>query len=691
VAESPDLDRVLDVLADLVFVLDDRGDVRFANEIATELVGVELSDVIGRSIADFVHPADLALVMSSVSTIQGRRRGTPIEVRTKDASGNWRWMEVIGTDRLDDEQVRGIICVARDITDRRMWEVAGGDIPRFQQVLQHASAITIVLDGAGVITGVSGAFTRLLGHDPANSVGRNLVNFIAPDDIAQLREALTHAHVSGEQTTAEVVVKGAASGFPDRPVRFEIVSLLDDPILSGFIVSGHDVTELRRARAELEHLARHDALTALANRSMAMQQLESILTARSPVAVVFIDLDRFKPVNDLHGHEAGDEVLVQVAERLRRAVRPEDVPARVGGDEFVVIAPGIGSHVEAMALAARIESELAKPFDLRAGPVRLTASTGITVASAGSTVTSLLADADMDMYEAKARRRGAPLPTRPEHLRSADERRRLAEDLAGGIARGEVVAHLQPIMELQSDRLVGFEALARWHHPDLGLLAPATFIDLAEDAGVHLELGDVLLASACRTLQLMGDAAHGLSLGINLSVGQLLHPATVSRILTVLDEHDFPIERLVVEVTERATIGDDEHSGATTPEATLLDLHRSGARLSLDDFGTGFSSLTHVRRFPLSSLKIDGSFVAGVSHNDADRAVVEATIGLARALGLRVVAEGVETAEQMAALRALGCDHVQGHFIARALAPADAVAHAARFQSRAAARAPSSA
>jgi diguanylate cyclase (GGDEF)-like protein len=414
-------------------------------------------------------------------------------------------------------------------------------------------------------------------------------------------------------------------------------------------------------------------LTGLANRALLLTCLDNYLEVDRSVAVVFIDLDRFKPVNDLFGHVAGDELLREVAMRLEKVVRPGDMVARVGGDEFVALAPGIGGWAAASALAERIESALSQPYSLGVGPVKIGASVGVAISDPFSTVASLLADADVRMYEAKSDRRGTTTHATFERRRSATERRRLADELTTGLGRGEVVAHLQPIMDLATGNLVGLEALARWNHPDLGVLLPGQFMDLVEDAGLDLPFGEAVLESSCRTLELLNAKNVRIPVALNLSIGQLASPGLCAHMQEVLAAHGLEMTQFVIEITERATLTRHASIGMSSPDETLRELHAAGAELSLDDFGTGFSSLTHVRRFPLSSLKVDQTFVAGMCDHPEDRAVVEVVVGLARALGLVVVAEGVETLQQWDMLRLMGCNHAQGFLMSPPLASDAAV------------------
>jgi diguanylate cyclase (GGDEF)-like protein len=451
------------------------------------------------------------------------------------------------------------------------------------------------------------------------------------------------------------------------PVRLEIASLMDDPIVDGFVVTGSDITELRATRRELEYLASHDHLTGLCNRTQLVRQLERYVQgARERASLAFIDLNRFKPINDTFGHEAGDELLVQVAERLQGLVRPTDVVARVGGDEFVVLAPGLTRRPHVAAFARRLRDCFDAPFRLEVGSVSLDASIGCVTTTRESTVSSILADADQAMYVDKAARsRSVTADIRGRF----NVRHRLATEIEAALKHGQIMPYLQPVVEVGTRAIVGYEALIRWEHPELGVLGAGDFLGIVDAVGLEHALGERVLDRALGAVARLRGAPW---LAVNLGVTQLVEASLCDRVLAALAQHGFPAERLRIEITELAVLSERRTTGGIGCDEAVRRLHRAGARVVLDDFGTGLSSLTHLRRLPLTGVKIDRSFVRDVNAHAGDRNVVKGVIDLAHALGFEVTAEGVETEPEHDALAALGCDLAQG-FLFSAAVPAGAV------------------
>jgi diguanylate cyclase (GGDEF)-like protein/PAS domain S-box-containing protein len=658
---------VLEALPDAVFLLDTAGELIFSTSAAARLLGWDVSSWAGRSVLELVHPDDLAMVLVSLESVQGKEVGNPIEVRIATADGEWRYLQVVGAPLTGVEGLEGIIITARDQTQRRRFEVATDNDERFRALVHHSPVITMLLDADGVVTSVSGAFARILGHDPELVIGKHLSQWAVPGHRARLHRALLET----TRTTGTVNIDATLrhrDGERDIPLEFNVANLLDDPVVAGLVVSAFDVTALREAQASLQHLATHDTLTGLANRSLLVERIgDAIVRARGdvPVTVLFIDLDRFKPVNDLLGHEAGDRLLIEVADRLRTITRSIDTVGRLGGDEFIVIAEGISDLGEVQTLARRLEAVVSQPVVLGAGPTQVFASVGFARSDEESTAESLLAEADGAMYLIKAARRGELRRT----VVRVSERRNLAEGLRLALENDELRVHYQAVVDMRTGRPSGVEALVRWQHPEQGLLYPADFLSVAEEAGLDAAIGARVLEEACRQHRTWREQRpdRHLTVAVNLSANQLVDPALPSAVSTVLAETGTPPDALCLEISERSILERVTRGSARPATASLDALKRLGVSLAVDDFGTGYSSLSHVRRLPVDVLKIDQSFVAGLGRNSSDTSIVQAVIGLAHAMGLTPIAEGVERPEQARALLEFGCDLAQGYLYARAL------------------------
>jgi diguanylate cyclase (GGDEF)-like protein/PAS domain S-box-containing protein len=433
-----------------------------------------------------------------------------------------------------------------------------------------------------------------------------------------------------------------------------------------------DVTDRKKMEAELERLALYDSLTGLPNRALFTDRLAHAIERRGreqATAVYFLDLDRFKRINDSLGHAAGDEVLREIAARVQRMLRPDDTVARFGGDEFTVLCESVGGVLEAVGVADRLQRELARPLRAGGAELRLTASIGVALAEPGEEAdcSRLVEDADAAMYRAKERG-GERTELFDVAMRErAVDALSIEQELQHGLERGELRLFYQPLVSLRSGEMVGAEALIRWEHPERGLLSPDKFLPVAEESGLIVEVGAWAVGEACRRLRdwdRLGGGPAAFGLAVNLSARELTHPDVVSTVLNAVRRSALDPSRLTIEVTESTAMADRD-SGFRA----LRELSDAGVRIAIDDFGTGYSSLDHLREMPADILKIDRSFVAGMAANSPDSALVAAAIAMGRALDMEVVAEGIETSEQVADLRELGCPLGQGFLFARPLPP----------------------
>jgi diguanylate cyclase (GGDEF)-like protein len=438
-----------------------------------------------------------------------------------------------------------------------------------------------------------------------------------------------------------------------------LVRVMQQPMEGGgWVATFEDITDWKKAQAQISHMARHDALTDLPNRTLFRERLEQALRSAKRgdcVAVLCLDLDHFKGINDSLGHPIGDDLLKEVAVRLAGCVRKCDTVARLGGDEFAIVQVGNESQASPAAnLASRLVEVISAPYEIQGHQIVIGLSVGISVTpNDGCDPDQLLKNADMALYRAKAEGRGTFRFFEAGMDARAQARRLLEVDLRAALLRSEFVVYYQPIQDIQADRIVGFEALVRWNHPLRGMIPPLNFIPLAEETGLIVQLGDWVLRTACR------DAAgwsQDVCVAVNLSPAQFKDRNLVSSVVSALAVSGLTACRLELEITESVLLQDSD-----VTLATLHKLRALGVRVSMDDFGTGYSSLSYLRSFPFDKIKIDRSFVSEVATRADSMAIVRAVTGLGRSLGISTTAEGVETNEQLALLRSEGCTEVQGY------------------------------
>ena len=666
-------DALVEGMRDGMMVLDEQGRVVDLNPAARSFFDRPASEVVGR---------DVAKAAPGLAALLERHRGTQGGQEQLALPGSApRYYELtISPLRQRSGGATGRLVLLRDVTERKRFEDALKESEeRYRSAFEDASVGVALVGLDNRYLRVNRAFCEMLGYAEHELIGESSFQITHPDDREKSR-ARTELLVGGRSRTL---------GLEKRYVRKDgsILWVLSDVSLvrgAGgepvhFVGQYQDVTERKRLEEELEYRAFHDPTTDLPNRALFADRLKHALARMErregkKVAVLFMDLDNFKFVNDTLGHREGDRLLAAVAGRLRRCLRPEDTAARLGGDEFAALLEDVEDVGGATCVAYRIIRELRTPFLLEGQEVYVTPSIGISLGeSSQDPPENLLRSADVAMYRAKEEGKARYRVFDPGMEDKVKKRLRLENDLRRAVERDEFVVHYQPVAALDTGRIVGTEALARWEHPGRGLVPPSEFVPLAEEIGLIVPIGARVLREACHQarewqgLYPSDPRDPPLMVGVNLSARQLRHPGLLEQVVEVLQESGLDPRWLTLEVTESGMVEEGErHIG------TLRKLRDLGVGFALDDFGTGYSSLAYLKRLPVGMLKIDRSFVERIGEDAEDEVLLEGVVGIAHGLGLRVLAEGVETPEQLARVRNLGCDLAQGIYFSEPL-PAKAV------------------
>jgi diguanylate cyclase (GGDEF)-like protein/PAS domain S-box-containing protein len=563
----------------------------------------------------------------------------------------------------------------RQEADERHMEELKESESRFHSAFTHAAIGMALVTTEGRFIQANKAFGDMLGRSTAELLSANLPELVNADDIGALQGPVDKL-VKGDLTSVHTEVRGLHRDGSDVWMSLNISLARDWQFKThNLIVQAQDVSARRRAEAELYHNAYHDNLTQLSNRVHFDEQLNRAIARvqRHPeqrFAVMYLDFDRFKMVNDSLGHKAGDELLVSVARRLKAMLRPTDVLARLGGDEFAILVEDLNRQRDAVELTERIQRELEKPVRLGTMEVAVSASIGITFSTNNyQTSDQIIRDADIAMYKAKSKGKAQYALFDTSLHRHVAEQLQLENELRRALGQGQIYLEYQPILTLRDQKLQGFEALVRWNHPERGLLEPATFIPVAEETGLIVPLGNWVLSEACRQMRewrAIRDS-NTLRMSVNVSSMQLSHPDFVSHVGRALQASDMKPAQLTLEVTESVLM-----DGIENAITTLGALRAMGVQLSIDDFGTGYSSLSYLATLPIDALKIDRSFIDRMSRESEGNEIVKAIFKLGQALSKEVYAEGIETGAQLMLLQELGCEFGQGFLLSRPVNAANA-------------------
>ncbi len=667
------LRTVIENLNDGIIVTDLENRILHVNSRLAKLVGCEAEDMLGQPAQPFLSMIEGWLFFCATPDDAQTGLYEWREGQLKRQDGRQFWAEVNSTPlcNSDGHPIATLITVT-DITERKWLEEY---LRLLESVVVNANELVMISQvEAGDdpldlrIVYINDAFLKVTGHRAADVIGRTAQVLVGPktdlDELTRIREAL----IRHESVKAELILHRRDNthfwaDINTVPIRNEHGQV------THFVSVMREVTERKNAEEQLRRNAFHDPLTGLPNRLLFTERLTQIISRSKQIpgrmfAVLFLDLDRFKVINDSLGHLVGDQLLIAIARRLETCVKRTDIVARLGGDEFTILLDDIQTEDAASHVAERIHQELALPFTLNGYEVFTTVSIGIALSTTDFNHTEdLLRGADIAMYRAKALGKACHEVFDTEMHNEAMRQMQLENDLRRALERGEFRVYYQPIVSLTTGRLAGFEALMRWQHPERGLVSPGEFIPIAEETGLILPMGQWILMEACRQLsewQKKYPQYRRLSMSVNISSRQFSQRGTIDLLKDVLDKTGLNPALLKLEITETAIMENTESA-----MEILLALKKMGVQLSVDDFGTGYSSLGYLYRFPMDVLKIDRSFISRVDTDGEKLELVRTIITLAWNLGMDVIAEGVETTKQLAQLKMLKCEYGQGYLFSK--------------------------
>lgn len=654
-SESPDGIAILDF--DTLAVLD-------VNNQFLEIAGYQASELKGQSIS--MLAADPADIKSAVKMVHDNGRAENLEVDLLDKEGRAQ-PSLISITTVELEGQTALLCIAKDIRVQRETEnKLRRSEQRFRGTFENAPLGMLLADTTGRIFEANRFTADLLAYEEKLLPGIHLSRLLPVKDRSRMLEVLEQL-IAGEISNSHSERRLVALNGVEIWVNLHVVLQKgEDGSPLYFIIQMADITEMKRGQEKMERLAFYDTLTDLANRRLFNDRLQQAISRtqrnKKAAALLYLDLDQFKRVNDTLGHDAGDALLKHVSLRLQKCVRKEDTVARPGGDEFTIILCDINSISDASRVAEKILAELRKPIAIAGQQLVVTTSIGITMAPQDSNdAQTLMRNADMAMYKAKDRGRNNYQFFHEAMNRNAKNRLQIETELREALKRDEFELFYQPKVRLTDQRLTGVECLIRWRHPTRGLLLPNEFIEIAEDTGVIVDMGSWVIEEACKAArQLRAEYSEAFQIALNISPRQFRDPNLITTIRRCLREAHLPPEALEIEITETMLMQDIE---AATQ--TVQRLHDIGTSLAIDDFGTGYSSLNYLKKFPIDTVKVDRSFVMDIPQSEDDMAITSAVIAMAHQLKMGVVAEGVETQAQQDFLIAQNCDSAQGYLFGK--------------------------
>ncbi len=664
------IDAVLDTVGAIVLVLDRDGRVVRFNRACEQVSGYRAEEMIGGFIWELLIPCEEAERVGQVfKTLAAGQFPNRHENHWRTRDDGRRLIAWSNTCLVDAKgQVQHIIATGIDVTEAR---AAEAELRLAARVFEHAGEAIMVTDADNRIVQVNPAFTTITGYAAAEVLGQTPAKFKSGRHDPAFYQAMWRSLRETDAWEGEIWDKRRDGVI--YPKWLTISAMRDQHgELRHYVALFTDISERKRSEERIRHLAEHDSLTGLPNRSLLQDRLRQAMNRaereNGRLALLFVDLDRFKLVNDSLGHAVGDALLQEIAHRLQSAVRASDTVSRQGGDEFLVLLADIEQNEDAGRVAQKMLDVLSAPCHLAGHELRITPSIGISLYPDDSTdLEKLIKSADIAMYQAKENGRCTYQFFTNDMNERAAERLSVELGLRRALERGELLLHYQPQIELASGRVIGLEALLRWNHPEQGLIPPGRFIPIAEDSGLIVPIGEGVLHEVCRqSLAWQAAGLPAVPVAVNLSAVQFRKPGLESLLRDILTATGLPPRLLELELTESIVMNQAEET-----VAILGRLHELGVRLSIDDFGTGYSSLAYLKRFPIQKLKVDQSFMRDVTSDANDAAIVRGIVGLAHSLGLGVIAEGVETREQLDFLRELGCEEAQGYHFSRPLPPGE--------------------